>query len=93
MSKGMSENDSMLNDLKAIAKSRVSRRSVLAGAATTVSDLVRHWRAAQSLILSIACTEAAVSWVAWLPKQTFGLPTQAFANRAEVITTNQWQLR
>ena len=32
MSKGMSENDSMLNDLKAIAKSRVSRRSVLAGA-------------------------------------------------------------
>ena len=28
----MSENDSMLNDLKAIAKSRVSRRSVLAGA-------------------------------------------------------------
>lgn len=32
MSKGISENDSMLNELKALAKSRVSRRSVLAGA-------------------------------------------------------------
>ncbi|MFM1750477.1 MAG: hypothetical protein RL658_618 [Actinomycetota bacterium] len=32
MSQGMSEQDSMLNELKALAKSRVSRRSVLAGA-------------------------------------------------------------
>ncbi len=32
MSQGMSEQDSMLNELKALAKSRVTRRSVLAGA-------------------------------------------------------------
>jgi spermidine/putrescine transport system substrate-binding protein len=32
MSQSMSEQDSMLNELKALAKSRVSRRSVLAGA-------------------------------------------------------------